>query len=439
MRHGWVIAGCMMLALLGGCRNRAAQELLERDLRVQEDIIYDLEDEVKALMSENEALRQMAFSGTPVEAPARSSSSSTTPSTPRREEPPRMPDRGPDINGRPQPDELKPPMIELPLTGRVAPFEGPPAIIAPGEGFPEGELPGQKPTIPAKPASLGSSTAGQGPTMAGPTNATARSEDVMTITLHEQVTAGYNDDGQPGDDGIHVVVEPRGSDNQIIPAAAKISAVLMDPLLAGNSARIGRWDFTAEQAGASYAKSAESDGLHLELPWYQSVPGHSELLLFVRYHTADGRKLDADRSLTISLRPQEQRTLPGQVLPQVTSQPPSQSPRQRTMPTQPPMPGYRAQPTRRSPYSSTYDRIPTTTQRSVWNRSNAGPTARLLPPEFQNSATPLDSAGPQPGPVNVTPSAPSPPANNAAPNNAPPSDTTTTARPRSGAKWSPYR
>lgn len=431
-----------MLALLGGCRNRAAQELLERDLRVQEDIIYDLEDEVKALMSENEALRQMAFSGTPVEAPARSSSSPAS-STPRREEPPRMPDRGPDLNGRPAPDELKPPMIELPRTGRAAPFEGPPAIIAPGEGFPEGELPGQKPTVPAKPASLGSSTTGKGPTMAGPTNAVARSEEVMTITLHEQVTAGYNDDGQPGDDGIHVVVEPRGADNQIIPAAAKISAVLMDPLLPGNSARIGRWDFTAEQAGASYAKSDESDGLHLELPWYQSVPEHSELLLFVRYHTADGRKLDADRSVTISLRPQEQRTPPGQVLPQVTGQPQPMSPRPRSMPTQPPMPGYRAQPTRRSPYSSAYDRIPTTTQRSVWNRSNAGPTARLLPPEFSGAATPLDAAGPQPSQPSVAPTLPpaanSAPPTSVAPSNSPPSDTTTTARPRSGAKWSPYR
>jgi hypothetical protein len=431
--------------LLGGCRNRAAQELLERDLRVQEDIIYDLEDEVKALMSENEALRQMAFAGSPSDATSHSSDTSIKSTSPaRRDDPPSMPSRATLPQGAPNLNELKPPTVEIPnKTSSVIPFEGPPAIIAPGEGFPEGELPGKKSvgasnSIPAKSASLGSSTSGYGPTMAGPSNAAARSEDVMTITLHETVTAGYNDDGQPGDDGIRVVVEPRSADQKILAAAAKISVVLMDPLLQGNASRIGRWDFTAEQAAASYAKSDDSEGLHLELPWYQTVPEHGELLLFVRYHTADGRKLDADRQVTIALRPVEQRTLPGQMRPQYTSQPQPAMRRGTQMPTQPMMPGGRATPQRRSPYSSAYDQVPATTQRQVWNRTGNGPTARLLPPEFQSSATPLEAQGPQPGAA-LAPQTPVVVPNSVAPSKAAPADTTTTDRPRTGAKWSPYR
>lgn len=486
MRVVGILAACLLLLPLVGCRNRAAQELLERDLRVQEDIIYDLEDEIKSLCAENEALRQMAFSGaTPTEAserpktnrPAadnstRESTFSDSPSVPgdTRSAPAMRGDEPRSPSGAPANIETKPPVIELPGRPQAAPrFEGPPAIIAPGEGFPEGELPAPKTVpssapsgVPARNASLGTRSE-SGPTMAAPTNATAPSEQVMAISLHETATAGYNDDGQPGDDGVRVVIEPRDAQGNLLAAPAKISVVLMDPLQSGNAARLGRWDFTVEQAAMSYAKSAESEGLHLELPWYQAVPQHGELHMFVRYHTADGRKIDVDRSLTVALRPQAQRPpalpvpspgmspqgmpQPGMMPQQFTGRSPGMMPRGgmmtrgmmpnakgQPMPSgQPASPGGRVLPQRsNSPYSSVYDRVPATTERPLWSRNPTGPTARLMPPQFTGAATPLETVGPQP--------AASPPAQSVAPAvSAPRGESTNSERPRTGAKWSPYR
>lgn len=399
MSFRWAMALGLILAA-SGCRNRAAQELLERDLRIQEDIIYDLEDQVKCLLAENDALKQFAGGGA-IESDL--TAPSVVPSRTIRE-PAKTPSPEPAVPASEIPP-LTPPKIEFNKSGKTPRFEGPPALVRPGDGFPEGEL-SLPPShlappnlFPARPTSMQGDA---GPAVAPPTNP-ARSEDVASITLDHKVTAGYDDDGRPGDDGVRVVVEPRNAEGQIIAAPAKISVVLMDPLLPGESARLGRWDFTADQSAQSYDKTAESEGMHLELPWYQAVPGHRELHMFVRYHTADGRKLDVDHSVTVALRP-------GQTAPIANSTPPRRG--------------------SSGPVQGPYGRPPSNAQRGP--PSYAPPVARLLPPNFNPAGTPrtVPSRSGEPTPAR-------PPAARAAETSIanPPVDD----RRRTGAKWSPYR
>jgi len=134
---------------------------------------------------------------------------------------------------------------------------------------------------------------------------------IAAITLNERLTGGYDLDRRAGHEGIITVVEPRDRDGRLVPAAAPVSVVLLDPALPGDAARVARWDLTADEVAQRYRKTPLSEGIHLELVWPRALPIHSRLHLFVRYVTDDGRKLEGDRDIEIDVPTLEaQRPMP---------------------------------------------------------------------------------------------------------------------------------
>ena len=121
------------------------------------------------------------------------------------------------------------------------------------------------------------------------------------ITLNRLSVGGWDADGRAGDDGIFLLIEPRDAEGQMIAAAGPISVVLLDRGLPGEAARVARWDLTAHQAAAYFRRMPAGDGIYLELPWPSAPPVHSHLHLFVRFTTRDGRNLEANRELDITL------------------------------------------------------------------------------------------------------------------------------------------
>ena len=71
------------------------------------------------------------------------------------------------------------------------------------------------------------------------------------------------------------------------------------------AARVARWDFDLSAARQKMANSGAASGIKLELPWPATPPDANRLHLFVRYETADGRKLQTDREIFL--------TPPGQI------------------------------------------------------------------------------------------------------------------------------
>ncbi|MBS0209774.1 MAG: hypothetical protein JSS27_12560 [Planctomycetes bacterium] len=287
----------VLAVVTAGCRNGATQELLERDLRRQEDRIYELEDKlqdqcdlVEATRRENDALR------------AQVGREATSPSddTPRRG------------NGgwRPRGEggRLLPPSVKLPEPAQA--FEGPPEIRAPNAKTPEGEAPRPSPApLNAPQVDLPEVPQGAQHEHGPKLNSTA---EVMAITLHQQQSGGVNLDGRPGDDGIAVLVEPRAVDGQLVDKPASISIVLLDPTNHGPEARLARWDFAAADVAKRWSKLAESTGdappgneptagYKFSMRWTGPPPRHKHLSLNVRYTTTDGRKLDASLPVEIEL------------------------------------------------------------------------------------------------------------------------------------------
>ncbi len=95
------------------------------------------------------------------------------------------------------------------------------------------------------------------------------------------------------DHDLTVVIEPRNADGQYVALPAPVSVVVLDRSKSGAAARIARWDRTAEETATQVQITGAGRGLHLELSWPQTVPVSDELVLFARYTTIDGRKLEA--------------------------------------------------------------------------------------------------------------------------------------------------
>ncbi|MGE0756385.1 MAG: hypothetical protein AB7O38_05175, partial [Pirellulaceae bacterium] len=88
---------------------------------------------------------------------------------------------------------------------------------------------------------------------------------------------------------------------------------LLDPQQAGEAARFAKWEFDAPAVRDQMRDTAKGKGIHLRLPWPAGTPPSGRMHLFVRYVTVDGRKLEADRELFLSL--------PGQITQRWTPRP----------------------------------------------------------------------------------------------------------------------
>ena len=300
----WPLAVCCGLLLaMAGCRTPPGIALLEQENRDLEDRVYELADLADQYRRENEDLRQRL--GT-----EDGGQGSIGLGLPRELTQPASGSREADVSGISI--DLEPPDVQVPPAGA----SGKELL----KRLREEDVPESPDMLPAGPNPPneapkwdGSADAGGTPQdlrvapeeairfAASGTPAAADSSQVAAITLHEQRTGGHNLDGRAGDEGISVQIEPRDSAGQLVPAAAPVAVVVLDPSLSGEAARVARWDFTAEEVAQRCGRPPSAEGIRLEMVWPGAPPVHDRLHLFVRYVTDDGRNLQADRAIAIDL------------------------------------------------------------------------------------------------------------------------------------------
>jgi hypothetical protein len=203
----------------------------------------------------------------------------------------------------PAPDGLSPPMIE----------EGaaPPTIEIPGTPSMPSER--NSPRIEAEPAprpggSRDDDSPAELPPPREPASAKAATpagavvdNKVTHLFLNPLHTGGIDLDHRPGEDGISLLLEPRNAEEQLVPQGGNVSIVLLDPVKSGDAARVARWNFDAAEMTQAISQNGDARGIQLQLPWPSRAPENSQLRLFVRYETADGRKIQTERDLFIKL------------------------------------------------------------------------------------------------------------------------------------------
>jgi hypothetical protein len=295
----WIVVAAALLPV-SGCKVDPNITLLERELRLQEDKIYQMNEAIEdqqavvdSCRRENATLRKQlacvsdiadGFGEMSTPSGTSKSASAAKASGPSGEtillKPPRV-----------ELPPLKPPEVQLPEkpqsstrshTPPAAPDSGP---VLPGMSAPD-----------ETDAPVGIIPAGLTPTVSK-----GESKQVAKIALNQLITGGYNTSGKSGHDGVMVCIEPRDAQGQLIEAPADVSVVVLDPAQQGQAARVARWDFTAKEIAGRFRKTPIASGIQLEMPWPADPPAHNDLHLFVRYTTADGRKLEADKTFKVAL------------------------------------------------------------------------------------------------------------------------------------------
>ncbi|MEX2561240.1 MAG: hypothetical protein WD403_15060 [Pirellulales bacterium] len=269
----------LLLAAQPGCRAAGNVELLERELRWQEDRIYELEkvvDEYTQQLESCQRENKSLLSDDEDAALPRREAAGSRDAAPRRREPAF------------DEDALAPPEVILPGDDQADPFQ-PPEIMPPGTG-PEGR---HSPADGARPSQ---SRLDHDP---GADQTPLDSAIVAGITLNPRLTGGHNVDGRAGDEGVMVVIEPRDADGDLVEVAGDVSVVVLDPARQGQAARVARWDFTAHEAAGHLRETPMGNGLHFELRWPHGPPAGAALTLYVRFTTSDGRKLGVEKQIDV--------------------------------------------------------------------------------------------------------------------------------------------
>ena len=124
---------------------------------------------------------------------------------------------------------------------------------------------------------------------------------VVSIALNRTMTGGIGAEDRSGDSGLLVVVEPRDREGRSVDAPAAMCVVVLDPAAQGEAVRVARWDFSAAETTAMFRRSGSTAAIHLTMTWPHGPPKHNNLRLFVRYMTADGRKLQAEQAIEVAL------------------------------------------------------------------------------------------------------------------------------------------
>jgi hypothetical protein len=305
-----------------GCRSARDNQIdiLERELRTQEDYIYELEDYI---VEYSEKLRQYRCAdmnaivvaekdGEPELAPPRRPTTSTPSTTSRalRKSAVTEEESAPALSEpaateeiiEDSPENLEVPDLEIgePVSS-IEPYENATPLIEAGL---EGALLADGSFIPDPAAYQTASVAEEGTEEELEAEYSEELVDEEAQPFEEDVTPTRSRDperlvishvfrsSEESEDPASLlsVVEARDASNEPADFNGKVSLMVMT-LVDEKPQRVKRWDFTAEETTAAWQSSNLGDGLHLELPLERTQLPEGPLELWVRLETVDGRKL----------------------------------------------------------------------------------------------------------------------------------------------------
>lgn len=309
---GFVLA--LAAACGPGCKSDLSQQLLERELRMQEDQIYQLQDELQDkcvrldhAAGENQSLRRQlgygdAAAGRDGAATSRSGAS-----------------RGPMALPTPAEPVLVPPAIDLPGSPpaggpAVRPPAGPsgppaPATIAPPtlDGVPPLPVEPKFSDATSPPAGGVVTTAAISPAADAPVGQPLSHQESLAdagrithLVVNPGRTECFDGDGDGVSDGLAVVVEPRDGDERLVTAAGDVAITVFD-LASPTAAPVARFEIPAQEALGRFRRTSRNRGLHFVLRWPGGPPPGEHVRVLVSLTTFDAQTFEAD--CTVATRP----------------------------------------------------------------------------------------------------------------------------------------
>lgn len=266
-----------------GCKSDLNQQLLERELRYQEDQIYQLQDELQStcsrmqsLSSENASLRRQLGVGEndPL---SRTRPLRPTPATapPAINVPPAIEIPG---GGPPPVDRLAPPALD-----NIPPLPVKPTAV--------------EPTPLSLPAPLGGGADAAPPPAAVPVAYNPPLADARPVRLevNTRSTSCFDADGDGRSDGVAVTFEPRDADERLVPASGSVSITVFDA--ADPTAVLGGATLSTDQAAAEFRPTTRRRGVHVPVRWTAGPPAGDHVRVVVQVTAAEGAVLETDATI----------------------------------------------------------------------------------------------------------------------------------------------
>lgn len=305
-RLAWIaISGCILAA---GCKSDISQQLLERELRMQEDQIYLLQDEVQdkcarleRVAAENRSLKkQLGIVDPDASLPGRIDVPAAV----------AAPARGPAPTAAPA---LVPPAISAPAVVAPPMTLPEPAGVPPVGAGPAGDGPRFGPPADAPPATIAPPSLDNVPPLPADRGAAAAPE-IRRLSHEESLSAegrithlvvnparssGFDGDGDGTSDGLAVVFEPRDADERLVTAGGDVTITACDPATPGGpeGAPIATWQIPAADSLTHFRRTSRARGLHFTLPWQSRPPAGDHVRVFVKLTTFDGQSFEADATV----------------------------------------------------------------------------------------------------------------------------------------------
>ena len=124
-----------------------------------------------------------------------------------------------------------------------------------------------------------------------------------TRLVIDRLSGGYDEDGQPGDDGVRVYLKPVDEVGDTLKCAGAITVELFDLGNPDGQHGVGRVELDVDQVGAAWYGKLWTVHYTVQCPWSGPAgPGHREITVratFTDYLT--GRTLRAQRVCTVAL------------------------------------------------------------------------------------------------------------------------------------------
>jgi len=325
---------CCGMAVLGvclaaGCKSDLNQQLLERELRMQEDQIYLLQDELQAkcarlerTIGENGSLKKQLGIGETDPAQGRPKmpgglfSGQAAAGAPTALPPPMPPGNAGTTRSGPDAIRFVPPAVSIPPGGGALPPPMPPALSPPA-GLPRSAVPPAitPPTlegVPPLPNEPGRGAQAPAGLRLSYNESLAGEEKITHLVINPSRTVCFDGDGDSLSDGLALVVEPRDADERLVTAAGDITVTVHDPSVqpiaasAGQDADAGaciaRFDVPQAEAITHFRRTSRARGLHFVFRWQGPPPASGHIMVRVRMTSFDGSVHET--LATVSTRPE---------------------------------------------------------------------------------------------------------------------------------------
>lgn len=123
---------------------------------------------------------------------------------------------------------------------------------------------------------------------------------VVELAFHPTLSRAIDMDDRPDDDGLYLVLQPKNEIGQMVPVAADLTIIVLDPAREGAAAKIGRWEYPAADVQAKLQPIGIEQGIHFRLPWNGPDPAADRVIVFALYKFADGRQVMGEKEIFIS-------------------------------------------------------------------------------------------------------------------------------------------